>query len=372
MRRRIPFFAIIVAAILLVANSFVCAIWRLFFGMPGWPEWQLVFALPALAFVPVTILSLRRSGLWVQILYAICSVWVGFLNFFFFAAVLCCIVDGTSRLAGHPFERPLTAAILFGLAFLTACFGLINAARIRVTRLTISLPALPEAWSGRTVALVTDLHLGRLSGPGRLRHVLSLLRRLQPDAVLIGGDMFDGTETGLNRLAALWRGFSAPQGIYYVTGNHEEFSDRTKYINAVSRTGIRVLNNEKITVEGLQIVGIHDGETRNPDNVQAILRQSGLDRHQAGILLAHRPENMPVAEGEGISLQLSGHTHGGQFWPWSMVVSRIYGRFAYGLNRLGSLQVYTSSGAGAWGPPLRVGTKSEIVAIRLQGEMHSL
>jgi predicted MPP superfamily phosphohydrolase len=126
------------------------------------------------------------------------------------------------------------------------------------------------------------------------------------------------------------------------------------------------LNNEKVALDGLQVVGIHDSEAGNPAQLRAILQQARLDRKQPSILLAHRPVNLSVPEEEGISLQLSGHTHRGQLWPWNLLVSRIYGPFAYGLHRLGNLLVYTSSGVGTWGPPLRVGTQSEIVLIQFE------
>jgi len=130
-----------------------------------------------------------------------------------------------------------------------------------------------------------------------------------------------------------------------------------------------VLNNEMVSVCGLQIVGVHDSEAADPAALRQILRQAQIDRLHASILLAHKPTNPAVAEEEGVSLQVSGHTHAGQFWPWNLLVSRIYGQFAYGLSRFGQLMVYTSSGAGTWGPPLRVGTKSEIVLIRLQSKV---
>ena len=230
------------------------------------------------------------------------------------------------------------------------------------------MPHLPEAWQGRTAALVTDLHLGPLSGAGFLRRVIARLRSLQPDVVFISGDMFDGPTHGLDRLVAPWREFSTPAGIFYVTGNHDEFAERSIFLDAVKRVGVQVLNNEKITIDDLQIVGVHDSEAENPSELRSILRQVQIDRHYPSILLAHRPVNLSVAEEERISLQLSGHTHSGQIWPWNLLVSRIYGRFAYGLSRMGNLLVYTSSGAGTWGPPLRVGTKSEIVLIQFEGK----
>jgi uncharacterized protein len=134
----------------------------------------------------------------------------------------------------------------------------------------------------------------------------------------------------------------------------------------VRDAGIRVLNNERVEISGLQIVGVHDAETEAPQLYRALLQGVGLNRERACILLAHRPSNLAISEDEGISLQLSGHTHGGQFWPWTWVAARVHGRFNHGLQRLGRLLVLTSNGLGTWGAPMRVGTISEIVLIRLE------
>jgi predicted MPP superfamily phosphohydrolase len=366
--RRIAVFGLIVSTILLTVNAFVCATWSHFFGVPGWLAWQALPGALAIVFIPATILRFRSSHPALRIIYAVSAAWLGALNFAFFAAIACWIVEEAAGLSGWPFPRFQLAAVLFGAALFATGYGLINAAWLRVTRVTVKLPHLPEAWQGRTAALVTDLHLGPLSGPGFLRRVIARLRLLRPDIVFISGDMFDGPTIGLDLLVAPWREFSTPQGIFYVTGNHDEFAERRLYLEPVRRAGIRVLNNEKISIEGLQIVGVHDSEAENPAELRKILHQAQIDRGQPSILLAHRPVNLSVAEEAGISLQLSGHTHGGQIWPWNLLVSRIYGRFAYGLGRLGKLLVYTSSGAGTWGPPLRVGTKPEVVLIRLEKE----
>ena len=183
--------------------------------------------------------------------------------------------------------------------------------------------------------------------------------------MLIGGDLFDGSKADLDALLKPWKDLSAPAEVYYVTGNHEEFTDRAQYLDAVERAGIRVLNNEKVEINGLQIVGIHDAELRDPPLFRALLQGAKLDRNRPGILLAHQPLNLPISEEEGVSLQLSGHTHGGQLWPWTWVAARVHGRFNSGLNRFGKLLVLTSNGVGTWGAPMRVGTKSEIVLICL-------
>ncbi|HSI14595.1 MAG TPA: metallophosphoesterase [Chthoniobacter sp.] len=359
----------IMSTFLLSANALVCATLSHFFGLPGWSFWQAVPGSLAVAFIATTILGFRYSNPLLRTIYTVSATWLAALNYAFFASIACWLVDGAARLAGLNLPRFDIAVVLFAIALLTTLYGLINAASLRVTRVVVPLPNLPEAWAGRTMALLTDLHLGHLSGPGFLRRILSRLRSLQPDAVLISGDLFDGTPIGLDRLVAPWHRFSPPRGIFYVTGNHDEFAERRIYLDAVKRTGIRVLNNEKVSLDGLQIVGVHDSEAGDPDQLRDILRRAELDPQRPSILLAHQPANLAVAEEEGISLQLSGHTHGGQFWPWIFFVSRIYGPFAYGLSRLGKLLVFTSNGVGTWGPPVRVGTKSEIVLFRFVREM---
>jgi predicted MPP superfamily phosphohydrolase len=364
--REIVRFGSIVSAILLAANALVCATCSSFFGLPGWIAWQALPGVLAIVFIPATILRFRSAHPALKIVYALSASWLGALNFAFFAAVACWIVAGVAWLFAWSLPRFEIATVLFGAALVAAAYGLINARRIRVNRITVRLPHLPEAWQGHTAALVTDLHLGPLSGAGFLRRVLSKLRTEKPDAVFISGDMFDGPTHGLDHMVAPWREFSTPRGIYYVTGNHDEFAERSLYLDPVRRVGIQVLNNEKVLLEGLQIVGVHDSEAGDPTQLRAILQQAQIDRQQASILLAHRPINLAIAEEEGIGLQLSGHTHRGQIWPWNLLVSRIYGRFAYGLSRRETMQVYTSSGVGTWGPPLRVGTPSEIVLIRFE------
>jgi predicted MPP superfamily phosphohydrolase len=364
--RRIPIMGATIGVILLLANGFVWATWGHFSGIPGWGTAELISGAVAVTFVVTTLLGFRFTYPALRTAYAISAAWLGALNYAVFAALGCWIIGGPWQLLERSGPPPYLAPVFFGAALLTSVYGLINAARIRVTRITVPLPYLPPAWQGRTVALVTDLHLGQIRGPAFLRRVLSRLRALRPDAVLISGDLFDGSPVGVDRLLADWEGFSADRGVFYVTGNHDEFAEREIYLRAAERVGIRVLNNEKVVSEGLQIVGVHDSEAEQPEVLRQVLRRAEIDPRRPSILLAHRPVNLAVAEAEGISLQLSGHTHSGQFWPWNLVVARIYGRFAHGLSRLGRLQVYTSSGVGSWGPPLRVGTKSEIVLIRLE------
>jgi uncharacterized protein len=365
-RRRALSFLTVVSAIFFSLTWFVCATWDHFWGRSVLPGWRIVAYLLSASFIVSRLAGLRFSNSFLRLSYRVSAVWLGVLNFCLFAAIACWGASAVAKVFGLGLDRPVVAAVFYGLAILASVGGILNAAWLRVTRVNVKLSHLPQAWAGRDVVLMSDLHLGEIRGAGFMRRVVNKVQSLQPYAVFMSGDMFDGPKADYDGLLEPCRQLSAPAGVYFVTGNHEEFTDRSKYIAAVERAGVRVLHNEKVTVQGLQIVGVHDGEASEPEQLRKILQEAAVDCGQASILLAHRPSNLAIVEAAGISLQVSGHTHKGQFWPWNWVIYRVHGPFAYGLNRLGNLLVLTSSGAGTWGPPMRLGTKSEIVLIRLE------
>jgi predicted MPP superfamily phosphohydrolase len=323
-------------------------------------------AVLSVSFVTTSLLAWRSSHFVVRVFYTIAAVWLGLLSFLFLAACLCWMTYGGARLFGLEPDRRVLLVVFLGFALLVSFYGIANAAWTRVRRVKVKLPNLPQPWRGRVAALVSDVHLGHVRGHRFLRRIVAMLTRLRPDIVFIGGDLYDGTEARVHELAAPWAKLAVPLGAYFVTGNHEEFSDHTQYVDAVRQSGVRVLNNEKVTVDGLQIVGVDHRDSSNAERFRQVLRQADVDRKQASILLTHTPHRVKIAEEEGFSLQLSGHTHGGQFFPFTWITSRLYGKFIYGLQSLGNLLVYISYGVGTWGPPLRVGTRPEIVLIHFE------
>jgi predicted MPP superfamily phosphohydrolase len=360
---------VIIQSVLFLTHWFLYETWTAFWATPDHPgisKLQVGLGLLSVSFVVASLLAWRSSHVAVRVLYRIAAVWLGVLSFCFLAACACWVFYAGTLLFGlHP-DRRVLVSVFFGLALLASLYGVVNAAWTRVRRVAVKLPNLPESWRGRVAALVSDTHLGHVRGARFLRKIVATLTRLQPDIVFIAGDMYDGTVAKVNELAAPLARLAAPWGAYFVAGNHEEFSDSTKYFDAVKQSGVRVLNNEKVTVDGLQIVGVHYRDSTNDDRFRAALRGAAVDRNRASILLTHAPDRVSIAEEEGFSLQLSGHTHGGQFFPFTWITSRLYGKFVYGLQRLGNLMVYTSYGAGTWGPPLRVGTKPEIVLLQFE------
>ena len=368
-RARIPIAVSIIQAFLFLVHFAIYVTWKFFWGMPNFsgavgPRFAL--AILSVSFVAASLLAHQYFNPLVRATYTIASVWLGLVNFFFLAACASWIVYGVSLLFGVHAEKRALVAVCFGLGLLIGIGAIVNAAWTRVVRISIKLPNLPAAWRGRTAAVVSDLHLGHVRNAGFLRRTLRKLSRLRPDVLFIPGDLYDGTAANLERLSKPWSEFSAPLGAYFITGNHEQFTNPSKYLDAVRQSGIRVLENEKVVLDGLQIVGVGYRDSTNAERFRSILRQAALDRNVASILLVHNPNRLTVAEEAGISLQLSGHTHSGQFFPFTAIVSRIYGKYAYGLNRFGNLAVYTSCGAGTWGPPMRLGSKPEIVLIQFE------
>jgi len=319
----------------------------------------------SLTFVPASVLAFRHPGGWARGFYRASAVWLGLLNYLFFGAGLCWAGEGINHLLGSPLSRPSIGAAGLGLGLLAGLAALLNAQRVRVRRLPVTIPGLPEIWKGRRIAVVSDVHLGHVRGARFLKRLVGLIAGEQPDLVVVPGDLYDGTAVDPVSLAAPWADLAAPQGILYVTGNHEEFRPPARLLAPLADSGVRVLNNEKILLDGLQVVGIPDGDHRDPRRLSEILRGMRLDPGRATLLLAHAPVNLRIAEQAGVSLQISGHTHGGQFLPWTWVVSRIYGAFARGLHALGRMQVLTTTGAGTWGPPMRLWSNPEIVLLRL-------
>jgi len=358
-----------VQSILFLVHFFLYETWTFFWGEArpqGNLTLRLAIALLSMNFVSASLLAFRTSNVLVRMYYTISAVWLGFVNFAFVAACACWLIYGGFRIFGLHSDRRLLAEVFLGLAILATLYGMANATRTRVKKITVRLPNLPESWRGRVAAQVSDLHLGHVRNFRFIRHVVTMLSRLRPDIVFITGDLYDGTAADLDRLSKPWAEITPPLGTYFITGNHEEFFDRTKYVEALKNFGVRILNNEKTIVDGLQIVGVHDRDATSGPRFRSLLKQAALDPQRASVLLVHEPRHLLVAKEEGICLQLSGHTHQGQFFPFTRIVSRIYKQYAYGLHRLGNLIVYTTSGAGTWGPPLRVGTNPEIVLIRFE------
>ena len=362
-------FIAVVQAILFLTHLFLYETWTFSTtgnGGTGALWLKIVLGILSVSFLIASLLAWRYTGAVARAVYKVAAVWLGLLSFLSAGAVMSWLALGVTWAAGLHATFHLIVEVLFGIAAVAGVYGVFNANWTRITRTTVRLVNLPEAWRGRKAALISDLHLGHVRNGSFLRRIVEAVLHEKPDAVFIAGDLYDGTAIDAKRAAEPLNQLTAPHGVYFVAGNHEQFGDDSEYLHAVESAGVRVLRNEKVEADGLQIVGVPYRHASRMAHFASVLKSIGLDRGRASILLTHAPDHPQVAEQAGVSLQLSGHTHVGQFIPWSWMARRIYRQFVYGLSRIGKMQVFTSSGVGTWGPPLRLGSNPEIVILQFE------
>jgi predicted MPP superfamily phosphohydrolase len=317
--------------------------------------------------------SREHGGAW-----AVLAPWVA-MGFFSWLLVLTVLRDA-SILVSWPFLSPAahaawTVLSAAGVIFVTPAITLIGfflARRVApVVQVEIAVEGLHAALEGFTIAQISDLHVGPTIKRPFVEKVVERVNRLGADMVAITGDLVDGSVGELSHHTAPLAGLESRHGTYFVTGNHEYYSGAHAWIRELRRLGARVLLNEHVVLEhdgaALTVAGVTDWSAHHFDPSHRSDPQAaaqGSPEHATRVLLAHQPRSALNAERAGYHVQLSGHTHGGQFWPWNLFV-RLQQPFTAGLERVGRMSIYVSRGTGYWGPPMRFGIPSEITRIRL-------
>lgn len=259
------------------------------------------------------------------------------------------------------------------LALLVSLLGFVNARRTAaVVSVDVPIAGLPSGLQGFTIAQISDIHVGPTIKHPYVRRIVDAVNRLGADMVAVTGDLVDGSVPELARHVAPLANLSSTHGTFFVTGNHEYYAGATAWVAELRRLGLTVLNNEHVVLQHsgspLLVAGVTDFSAHHFDPAQRSDPQAAMAGAPASaatrVLLAHQPRSAEAAERAGFQLQLSGHTHGGQFLPWNLFV-RFQQPFTAGLRRLEGLWVYTSRGTGYWGPPKRFGAPSEITRLRL-------
>lgn len=266
-----------------------------------------------------------------------------------------------------------SAMLVIALTVFATVVGYANARRrARVEHVEIPLPNLPAGLNGFTIAQISDIHVGTTIKRGYVDAIVDAVNALNADLIAVTGDLVDGAVRDLATHTAPLARLAARHGTFFVTGNHEYYSGEATWTAELRRLGLRVLKNEHVVLEHrgvpLVIAGVTDYGAHHFDGAQRsdpVAAVAGAPANAgARILLAHQPRSAAAAAGAGFDLQLSGHTHGGQFWPWTLFV-RFQQPFTAGLHRLNNLRIYISRGTGYWGPPNRFGVPSEITLLRL-------
>ncbi|MDJ0464079.1 metallophosphoesterase [Streptomyces sp. H27-C3] len=275
-----------------------------------------------------------------------------------------------TTLAQGPTRRLFVSRVVGGAAAAAALgtvgygtYGVLRGPRVK--RVTVPLAKLARGAHGFRIAVVSDVHLGPVLGRAHTQRIVDTINATQPDLVAVVGDLVDGSVADLGSAAEPLAGLKSRHGTYFVTGNHEYFSGAGEWVDHVRELGMRPLENDRVEIAGFDLAGVNDiageSEGQGPDFVRAL---GDRDRSRASVLLAHQPVVIHDAVRYDVGLQLSGHTHGGQLWPGPLIAAQANPTLA-GLERYGDTQLYVSRGAGAWGPPVRVGADSDITVVEL-------
>ncbi len=374
----LPFYAI-----LLLLHGYIG--WRLLLDMPFGAvaaAVTLLWLIASVVVIPLALLSRRTEQQPLSDRLA----WVGLLAMGSFSSLLVltflrdlvllfALAMSPSLLEARwlPGIQGYSAAAVPILAALLTVVGLINARRrAKVRAVDVPIADLPASLHGFSIAQISDIHVGPTIKRGYVDAIVDAVNDLEADMIAVTGDLVDGSVRQLSHHTQPMSRLSARHGAYFVTGNHEYYSGVHGWVTELRRLGLNVLMNEHVVLQhdGADVVvaGVTDYAAHHFDESHRSDPSAALARAPSDaavkLLLAHQPRSAFKAAAAGFHLQLSGHTHGGQFLPWNFFV-RLQQPFTAGLHRLGSLWVYTSRGTGYWGPPKRLGAPSEITHLRL-------
>ena len=320
--------------------------------------------------------------------YKISAVWFALCINLVLAAAATWLLYGSLRACGVPaasFRVIAAACVLLGLT--GSAWGFWSAFHPGITPVEVSLENLPESWRDKTIVQLSDVHLGHFHTAASMERLAERVNALAPDVVVITGDLFDGMIDGLPGFVEPLKRLSARKGVYFVTGNHEVYAGLRRSLDVVARADIQVLFNEVVEIDGLQLMGVAYPGVADEREIRGVerLTRPGPD-HRPCILLFHTPTDIrndgtldrrtatywrpdtsfALSKKLGVSLQISGHTHGGQFFPLGLLTHWIFNGYDHGLHREKGFAIYTSSGVGTWGPPMRTGASPEIVVFTLR------
>lgn len=363
-------FALTAAGILAVSHVFLYVSFIKFFSVESINVRHLIggtLVFFPLGLVGIQVLAHYYDTAFSRGLFYFFSLWFGILTaliVFFLLAWLLVGIGSVFHISVSGFWVGVLVAV-FTIGYTAS--GIWNAYHPVIKNITVSIKNLPAEWKGKKAVQISDVHLGFIWGEKFFEKLVADINKLKPEAVFITGDLFDGTGDTFDYVASDLAKLVAPKGTYFVTGNHETYFGTNKSYEFLKNSGVTILKDELKNVNGLQIIGVSYGERMTNKNVAEVIGNiSEYDPSGASVLLYHEPSQIKEIKKTGIKLQLSGHTHAGQIFPYRFITSLIYSGVDYGLHTDGDYSIYTTSGTGTWGPTMRVGTKSEIVVITLE------
>ncbi len=340
----------------------IFGVYRLWFA-------AVLIALPLL-FVISSVLAHYFFNYFFRAFYFISGLWLALALNLIVALTAIWILFGLSKYFNLNIDFKILGWIGIICSVLFVLYGIWHAYDLKIKNITVGIKDLPEEWYGKKAVQISDVHLGYVYGKDYLQSLVDKVNRLNPDIVFITGDLLDGMDGHLEELVAPLNGLHPVWGTYFVTGNHETYLGVDKAFNALSKTNVKILNDKLEFINGMQLVGLSfpSGEIRESRDFSLVLPSLGFTSSKPSILLYHAPMGVEKAKGAGVNLFLAGHTHVGQLFPLGFITKIIYAGYDYGFHQDGDFSIYTSSGAGTWGPTARTSKDSEITLINFESK----
>ncbi|WP_374626062.1 metallophosphoesterase [Pandoraea sp.] len=352
--------------------------WRLLGPLPvavGWKALGGLWLAASTVLIPLGLMSraIQHEPLATLLTWAGMTA-IGIFSTLFVLTVLRDVVLGVAMLISALDAQLVirSAVIVLALTAMATLLGFYNARRLaRIVDVDVPIVDLPPELDGFTIVQLSDIHVSSTIRRRYIEAIVEAANDLTPDLVAITGDLVDGGVPALREHIAPLARLTSRHGTYVCTGNHEYYSGAPAWVDELRRIGLTVLENEHVVLEhegaSLIVAGVTDFSAHHFDPQKGsdpMAAVAGAPEGVPRVLLAHQPRSAPAAHEAGFDLQLSGHTHGGQFWPWMYFVP-LQQPYVHGLHRLGRLAIYVSRGTGYWGPPKRFGAPSEITRLRL-------
>jgi uncharacterized protein len=362
-------FVCLVLGVAFLSHVFVYLSLLKFFGISS-PRIKLnllilLICLP-LSFIFVSVFTHYWENLFIRSLYFFAGLWLGLVTTIVTAFLFVWAIFYIGNSTGWPVNLSWLGGLALIFSFVYSAYGVFNARKPRTKKITVKIKNLPVQWQNQKVVHISDIHLGHLFGKKFFGKIVWEINYWHPAAVFITGDLFDGMENSFEYVAPMINSIEAPKGIFFVTGNHENYLGLEKVNQILKETKIKTFHDDMVLVDGLQIIGINYPDRFVRKSVGKIIKAiSSFDPEGPSILLYHSPFQVKQAKRAGIKLQLSGHTHRGQIFPYGIITKIISRNNHYGLHQKGDFSVYTSSGVGTSVPAMRTGTAPEIVIITL-------
>jgi predicted MPP superfamily phosphohydrolase len=356
-----------------------------YIGLRGWealegaaylrPLFLVIFLFTSLSYIFSKVVQRYLPASIYEIIEIIGSFWFAFMLYFFLAIVLLDVVRALNwgfnilpNFSDYPSVKLITLGIVTGIVSLIILIGYINTRTLKITTLNLDLPARNSTMKELNAVLISDIHLSSINGNGFAGDIVQKINELHPDIVFVAGDLVDDKATILRdkEIGFAFKDIKSPMGVYGITGNHEYINGLDSSVNYMKELKVIPLRDTSITINnGFVLIGREDRSRGLKKRKSLKELVDNADKNLPMILMDHTPFQLEEAMENGIDLQLSGHTHHGQLFPINLITSKIY-EISRGYKKKGNTQYYVSSGVGTWGPPVRTGSRSEIVNLKIK------